>query len=131
MNSILKKIASILALIFLAVLPLLAFTYFLFHEPGEKVREIYSYEDQKKRGGHHVTISTDGTHKHQFTDEEDRYVLNVFFYKRSISVDISLINRDEDIISYLKKCKVIETDEGLTFLQPSGYSTFIPRSELP
>jgi len=95
------------------------------------VREIYSYEDQKKRGGHYVTISTDGTHKHQFTDEEDRYVLNVFFYKRFISVDISLFNRDEDIISYLKKCKVIETDEGLTFLQPSGYSTFIPRSELP
>lgn len=131
MNSILKKIASILVLIFLALLPLFAFTYFLFHEPGEQVREIYSYEDQKKRGGHYVTISTDGKHKHGYSHEEDRYVLNVFFYRRSISVDISLINRDEDIISYLKKCKFTETDEGLTFLQPSGYSTFIPKSELP
>ncbi|PXX33474.1 hypothetical protein [Undibacterium pigrum] len=48
MNSILKKVASILFLILLALLPLPAFTYFLFHEPGEQVREIYSYEDQKK-----------------------------------------------------------------------------------
>ncbi|MFZ6875931.1 hypothetical protein ACO0LF_28045 [Undibacterium sp. Di27W] len=131
MKSILKKIASILVLIFLALLPLLAFSYFLLHEPGEKVREIYSYEDQKKRGGHHVTISSDGTHQHGYSQEEDRYVLNVFFYRRSISVDISLINRDENIISYLKKCKVTETSEGITFLQPSGYSTFIPKSELP
>lgn len=131
MNAILKKVASILFLILFALLPPLAIIYFLFYEPGEQVREIYSYEDQKKRGGHHVTISSDGTHKHGYSHEEDRYVLNVFFYRRYISVDISLINRDEDIISYLKKCQVIETNEGITFLQPNGYSTFIPKSELP
>ncbi len=131
MNPTLKKIASILVLIFLAVLPLLVFIFFLGYEPGEEVREIYSYEDQKTRGGHLVTISRDGTHKHGYGSDTERYVLNVSFSRRSIDLDISLLNRDEDVISYLKKCKVTETNEGLTFLQPSGYLTFIPRSELP
>ncbi|BBB62544.1 hypothetical protein UNDKW_4271 [Undibacterium sp. KW1] len=131
MNPTLKKIAGILVLIFLAVLPLLVFIFFLGHESGEEVREIYSFEDQKTRGGQLVTISKDGTHNLRYSSETERYVLNVSFSRREISLDISLFNHDEDIISYLRKCKVIETNEGLTFLQPSGYSTFIPRSELP
>lgn len=44
-------------------------------------------------------------------------------------VDITFFNEDEDIVSYIKKCKLIQTEEGISFIQPQGSSTFIPQIE--
>ncbi|MFZ6746995.1 hypothetical protein ACO0LC_27520 [Undibacterium sp. JH2W] len=46
-----------------------------------------------------------------------------------MSVDITFFNEDEDIISYIKKCKLIEKEEGISFIQPQGSLTFIPKNE--
>jgi len=91
--------------------------------------EVYSYKDQTKKGRPYVTISVAGKHYRLIGRSEDRHVLSVHSSGRSMRVDITFFNEDEDIVSYIKKCKLIQTEEGISFIQPQGSSTFIPQIE--
>jgi hypothetical protein len=65
-----------------------------------------------------------------FFDLDDAYVLRVTHsdWNRGVFMDISLFNSGEDVRSYLKKCAVTSSENGITFAQPNGIALFVPRS---
>lgn len=81
------------------------------------------------RHGITVKVMKDGT-KLTFFHIEPRYILSIS-RKRSPyvhEVDIPLFNFDKEMTAYLQRSSVTEDENGITFKQPSGHATFIPRS---
>ncbi|PXX33475.1 hypothetical protein [Undibacterium pigrum] len=121
-----SKIRTFLRIVFY-ILPLLLSVHLLLECYAYEF-DVYSNKDQVARGKPYVTISVEGKRYRLIGENKDRYVLSVHSAGRILSVDISLFD-DKNINSYIKKCKLIETEEGISFIQPEGYLTFIPRAE--
>lgn len=81
------------------------------------------------RSGNTVEVTVDGS-RLTFLHIEPRYILSIS-RKRSPyvhEVDIPLFNFSEEKTAYLQRSSVTEDENGITFRQPSGHATFIPRS---
>ncbi|MBR7782952.1 hypothetical protein KDM89_12420 [Undibacterium sp. LFS511W] len=66
-------------------------------------------------------------------DSEDKYALFIGIRTdsggaRGVFLAIELFNNNENIESYVKKCEVRYSPEGISFVQPNGYLTFVPKS---
>lgn len=93
-----------------------------------KSKETPLYIYPQLRHGITLEVMEEGT-RLTFLRAEPRYVLHISRKRSSYGhdVDISLYNYDEEMIAYLRKGRVVEDDNGITFTQASGHAVFVPR----
>lgn len=117
-----------LTLLFILNCVLFSLNSFFFLKMTSGSEQVFTFEQPKERGAVTVNVLKDGKRFYLF-ELEDRYVLHVGHLNRGIFLDITLFNEREDVVIYLKKCHIQRTLDGISFVQPNGYITFIPRSE--
>lgn len=117
---------SLAVLIFINLIALSVTTYF-FHELISGSEQIFTFEQSKNRGGVTVNVLKDGK-RFLIFEFEDRYVLHIGYLNRGVFLDVQLFNEKEDVVSYLARCRLERTSDGITFSQPNGYLTFVPKS---
>ncbi|NVD96974.1 hypothetical protein [Massilia sp. BJB1822] len=88
-------------------------------------RKVYTFPELPNR--YVVTIQESGTRLGIF-GTHPRYSLSISRQKEKHGheIDISLFNSNDDVLTYLKNSSVSNVTGGISFVQSSGHTLFIP-----
>ncbi|MCH8622834.1 hypothetical protein [Undibacterium sp. TS12] len=118
--------------LFFIVLGLVLFNIYFVGFYLNESRELYTYNLESEYVA--VGVNLEG-HKIHLLDIEDLYSLWVSRTHRGQPerrvhyLNVHLFNHDNlDPVTYLKTCKVVASPGGISFVQPSGHTLFIPES---
>jgi hypothetical protein len=118
------RIVRSIALV-LAILIVIALALFI----RNRSEEVYAFPG--RTDGMYLTVQAIGKST-QFLDAKPRYVLWVRLkglpWPNGHQLYLEFFNGEEDLTSYLNRCKLRKTDYGIELTQPSGHIVIIPRS---